>query len=199
MSTRMALAVVLPAAALLLAQTSALDQIGQLRSPKEEAALATTLLQESRAPAAAVARVWQGTDPGARAKARAVLNDMEEAALDPLLKANGALPADDQVWRMTMVVETLGELRHAAAAMLDRQLTNRKPAPLPASAALEEHEPPRRVCDEAYMLMSRLTAADPESPGFVLQMRQFLRLSEARRDVEIQRARRSASWRALTR
>jgi hypothetical protein len=122
---------------------------------------------------------------------------MEEAALDPLLKSHGKLDPDEQVWRMTMVVETIGDLRKSAAAMLDRQLTNRQPAPLPSMPGAEEHDPSRRVCDEAYILMSRLTVTDPNSEPFLLRMRRFSRMPVPARDAEILRARKSTAWRGL--
>ena len=122
---------------------------------------------------------------------------MEEAALDPLLKADGELDPDEQVWRMTMVVETIRDLRRSAASLLDRQLTNTQPAPFPAMPSAEERDPSRRVCDEAYLLMSRLTVTDPNSEAFLLRMRRFSRMPEPARDAEIQRARKSAAWRGL--
>ena len=179
------------------AQQDTAQQLQQLPSAGRAEALGAKLLTESRASAAAVAAAWQTGDPALRQKARLVLNEMAEAALDPLLKAQGNLDPAEQVWRMTMVVETIDGLRKAAAAMLDRQLTNKQPAPLPVMLGAEERDPPRRVCDEAYIQMSQLTAADPQSEAFLLRMRQFRRQPEPARDAEIQRARQSAGWRAL--
>lgn len=184
-------------ASLLMAQTPVDKQIAQLPSAEQSSALASKLLREARAPASSVVGVWLGGDPASREKARAVLNDMEEAALNPLLNVKPQLVPEDQVWRMTMVVETVSDLRRSAAAMLAQQLSNKQPAPVPMPEAVEEREPPRRVCDEAYLLMSRLVAANPQSEDFVLHMRQFVQLPEARRDAEIQRARQSAAWRSL--
>ena len=175
------------------------QQIGQIPTPGRAEALGAKLLKESRAPAAAAATVWQTGDPAVRKTARIVLNEMEEAALDPLLKANGNLDPAEQVWRMTMVVETVGDLRKSAATMLDRQLNNKQPAPLPSMPGAEERGPSRRVCDEAYILMSRLATADPQNEAFLLRMRQFSRMPEPGRDAEIQRARQSAAWRILLR
>lgn len=186
-------------ASIAAAQQDVAGQIRQLPSPARAEALGAKLLQESRAPAAAAAAVWQTGDTLVRQNARTVLNEMEEAALEPLLKANGNLDPAEQVWRMTMVVETLGDLRKSAAAMLDRQLTNQQLAPLPSLVGAEGHDPPRRVCDEAYVQMSRLTAADSQSEAFLLRMRQFMRMPEPGRDAEIRRVRQSAAWRNLLR
>lgn len=174
------------------------QQIRQLTSPGRAEALGAKLLKESRAPAAAATAVWQTADPAVRQNARIVLNEMEEAALNPLLKATGNLDPAEQVWRMTMVVETIDQLRKSAAAMLDRQLSNKQPAPLPSTVGAEERSPRRRVCDAAYILMSGLLA-DRHSEAFLLRMRQFSQMPEAGRDAEIQRARQSAAWRALLR
>jgi hypothetical protein len=179
------------------AQTELADQIRALPSAAQAEALGAKLLRQCRAPAAAVAAEWQGSDPAVRHNARIVLNEMEEAALAPLLDAKNDLPPDEQVWRLAMVVETLADLRRSAAAMLDRQLRNTQPAPLPSVIGAEESDHDRRVCDEAYVQMSRLLAAEPDSEAFVLRMREFTRMPVARRDAEIERARRSAAWRTL--
>jgi hypothetical protein len=63
----------------------------------------------------------------------------------------------------------------------------------------EESEASRRVCDEAYIQMNRLTAVDPQSEAFLLRMRQFRRMTAPARDAEIQRARQSGAWRSLLR
>jgi len=180
-------------------QQDVAQQIGQISSPGRAEALGAKLLQQSRAAGAAAASIWQAGDPAVRKNARIVLNEMEEAALDPLLKAKGNLDPAEQVWRMTMVVETVGDLRRSAAAMVDRQLDNKQPAPRASIPGAEERSPARRVCDEAYVLMSRLTAADPQVEAFLLRMTQFNRMLPAARDVEIQRARQSAAWRTLLR
>src|SRR4051812_34374469 len=97
------------------AQQEVAQQIGQISSPGRAEALGAKLLQQSREAAAAAAAIWQSGDPAARKNARIVLNEMEEAALDPLLKAKSNLDPAEQVWRMTMVVETVWELRKSAA------------------------------------------------------------------------------------
>jgi len=181
------------------AQQDVARQIEQLSTPGRAEALGAKLLKDSRAPAAAAAEVWRSSDSAVRQNARIVLNEMEETALDPLLKANGKLDPAEQVWRMTMVVETIGELRKSAAAMLDRQLTDKQAAPPPTMPGAEQREPVRRVCDAAYLQMNRLLAIDPESEAFVQRMRQFMRMPDSARDTEIQRARQAAAWRSLLR
>jgi hypothetical protein len=176
---------------LLIAQLSVVQQIERLPSPAAAPQLGAKLLDESRSPASAAVEAWRGGSGPSRQKARAVLNEMDEATLHPLLTLAGKLPPDDQVWRMTMVVETLGDLRRDAAQMLDAQLDNKEPAPVTPP------EVPHRVCDDAYLLMNQLAAANPESPEVLLHAREFLRLSNAARDAEIRRARQSAAWRSL--
>src|SRR5690242_1900453 len=112
--------VLLPFACVAAAQQDITLQLEQLPSSGSAEALGAKLLKDSRASAAAVAAVWQSGNPGLRQKARLVLNEMEEAALYPLLKTQGRLDPAEQVWQMTMVVETIAELRKSAAAMLDR-------------------------------------------------------------------------------
>jgi hypothetical protein len=187
----------LPLASVAAAQEDVLQRIRRLPSTGRAQSLGADLLAESRAPAAAAAAAWRTGDPAVRRNARTVLNEMEEAALDPLLKADGELDPDEQVWRMTMVVETIGDLRRSAAAMLHRQLANKQPAPLPSMPGAEERDPSRRVCDEAYLLMSRLTATDPHGEAFLLRMRRFSRMPVPARNAEIQRARNSAAWRGI--
>ena len=119
-------------------QEDVAQQIQQLSSPGRAEALGAKLLRDARGPGAAVAAVWQSGDATERQKARTVLNEMEEAAIHPLLSANGNLAADDQVWRMTMVVDTLADLRKNVAALLDRQLTIKQSAPIPSRRGLKK-------------------------------------------------------------
>jgi|GEM_PF-1799788 len=180
-------------------QTDIAQQIRQQPSSGRAEALGGKWLEESRTAAAAAAVVWRTGDAAERRKARLVLNEMEEAALPPLLKTEGDLDPDEQIWRLTMVVETLGELRKSAAVMLDHQLSNKQPAPLPSIPGAEGKPPARRVCDEAYVLMSRLATAGPLSEAVLSKMRQFQRLPESERDAKIQRARQTTAWRSLLR
>ena len=124
---------------------------------------------------------------------------MEEAALDPLIHVKGTLDPVEQVWRMTMVVETVGDLRKSVAKMLDPLLIDKRPAPLPNMLGAEGSIPFRRVCDEAYVQLSRLAVADPFTETFMRRMHRFLEMPPAGRDAEIERARQSADWRSLLR
>jgi hypothetical protein len=187
-----------PLMCLQLAQSSVSQQLAQLPSAEQSSAVSERLLLESRAPAAATVKVWLEGDRSSREKARAVLSDLEEAALDPLLKVQRPLTPEDQVWRLTMVVETVSNLRQSTVRVLAKQLSNTQPVPVPTSEVTEEREPPRRVCDEAYMLMSRLLAPNPQSVDFVLRMREFVRLPVTRRDAEIRRVRQSSASRGVS-
>ena len=162
----------LPFACIAAAQQDVAHQIQELPSPSHAQALGAQLLQQSRTPAAAAAVVWQTGDPSARRNARTVLNEMEEASLDPLLHAKGALDPIEQVWRMTTVVETLGDLRKSAATMLDSLLVDKRPALLANMDRGEGRAPFRRVCDEAYVQMSSLTATDPHTEDFLRRIRE---------------------------
>jgi hypothetical protein len=184
---------------LAVAQNPVVRQIEQAITMDDGSALGAKLLEQSRAAGAAAVSVWLGGNPANRDKARAVLNDMDEAALDALLKAKGTVPPDEQVWRMTMIVDTLRDFRRAAARALVEQLADRRPVPRPEDRTAEERIPAHRVCDEAYIQMNRLAAANPESNDLLLRTREFLGLPEARRDAEIQRARQSAAWLNLLR
>jgi hypothetical protein len=180
------------------AQSDVAQEIQQADSPAQAQALGAGLLKQSRASGEAAAVVWRTGDVDARRNARTVLNEMDEAALAPLLESDGDLIPAEQAWRMTMVVETIDDLRRSAAKMIDRQLANKRIVPLKSGPGDEESTSSRRVCDVAYDLMSHLTA-DAQDTGFLLRMQQFSRRSETARDAEIGRARQSVAWRALLR
>jgi hypothetical protein len=187
------------AAAVATAQSPVAKRIESISSEGDATALGAKLLEEARSPAAAAASLWLSGNPAVKEKARGVLNEMEEAALQPLLKVAGSLSPQDQAWRMTMTVETLLDLRKTAARMLDQQLANKQVVPAIKSRAGERQEPPRRVCDEAYVQMSALAAANPSADEHLSRMDQFLRMPEPQRDAAIQRARQSPAWRDLRR
>jgi hypothetical protein len=172
------------------------DEIRKLPSPERAQELGKQLLRDMRQTALEVAVLLNVPDAAVVANARAVLNEMEEAALTPLLQEQRELTAGDDAWRLTMVVETTLELRKAAARLIESRLGDTRAAPQASGRVPEEPEPPSRVCDDAYLLMQRLLASRSESQ-MALESRRFLRLTEARRNMEIRAARQVPGWRRL--
>jgi hypothetical protein len=62
---------------------------------------------------------------------------------------------DAELWAMRTMVEELAALRQRAASVLRTFLLNRRPA-LPAPESPYENFPGTRVCDLAFLLLSRI-------------------------------------------
>jgi len=138
-----------------------------------------------------------GKEEGERRKARAVLNDLEEQALPVLTNLRGLRP-EDEVWRLRMLTEEVGEWRRKAARVIDGQLENRDLVPRSGRRVGEGKSPERRVCDEAYGAMVELLRGREAEE---VEMRSYWEAEAAmvRRDGLIRTARAGAGWKGLLR
>lgn len=73
----------------------------------------------------------------------------------PLLEPNPALP-EQRTTLIEQAVEAEVALRRKVIARIDALLDDRTPIPVPVSGPAEQRPPPRRVCDEAYLLMRQM-------------------------------------------
>lgn len=166
-------------------------------SPKEQFQLdelAKDVVRDSRAlPRAAVAHL---TDPNQNLadNSLSLLIGIEDVATVPLLEAPEPAEAYDRVARMTIVVDSHLEVRNTIVERLKKMLDDKRPMNYQKMPRVEETPPPSRVCDEAYVLLRRLlnTAEDKETQ--IANTRLFLRLPEARKDIEIRKAQNSRTW-----
>ena len=169
----------------------------ELRSAFEAAApldsvAAVSLASRARAaalvlPAQAV-ELAAGAQGDRAAQARVLVGRLEELAAGPLLDAAPA-DASTAVWMTATAAAAVVGLRSRVALRLQPMLADRRllPSP-PADPRVEEPVRPRRVCDEAYLMLRELLNTGESRTAFVMDRWAFLRLPEPERDAEIARA-----------
>lgn len=127
--------------------------------------------------------------------ARQVLARLEELAIDPLLEgAKPELPEQD-LWVAQTLVESQILVRRRIAE-LSRLLGDGRPVPFPSDRGLKEETvpPPRRVCDEAYLVLRRLVNWSEDEDDYLLNSDAFLHLTDQQRNEEIVNARQRNVW-----
>ena len=171
------------------------EEVKLLGDPGQGPVLAGRWLAAGRVRAAAVGGLMGSGDEGERRKARAVLNDLEEQALPVLTGLRGLRP-EDEVWRLRMLTEELGEWRRKAARLIDAQLVNREWVPRSGRRLGEGKSPERRVCDEAYGAAVELLRG---REAMEAEMRGYWESTMMKRDGLIRAVRAGVGWRQLLR
>ena len=162
---------------------------GQLRF------LAERTMTDSREPYQIATRLFVGTDQSDAAKGMSFLLRAQELAIVPLIESQPARVVD-QVSALRMAIAAETKLRRKLAAKLDTLLNDKTPVPgePPPNSKAEERNPPRRVCDEAYLAMQRLVHFGESELEALSGAHSFLELSDAEKDKLIHQARSSGKW-----
>lgn len=159
-------------------------------------ALAQSLTQETLAELRALTELWRGPDPELAARAKSILGRLPELALPLLLDAAGSNSPADDAWLLRTSADAIEELHRRIALRLDALLQDKRLVPLPSAHGLREEQtpPPRRVCDEAYLLTRRLLHPAENAENYHDHARTFLNKPMKERNAEILKARQSPAW-----
>jgi len=99
------------------------------------------------------------------------------------------------VWRLRSLVEGELQLRERLLSRLDPLLEDRTAVPMPPPPGdAEEPVLPRRVCDEAYLLVRHMLNPQEGPLTFQLNSREFLGMSDKEKNAEIEKARKTRTW-----
>jgi len=130
-------------------------------------------------------------------KAAAVLLELGDIALVPLLEKVDLSDPDSAVWEMKLAVDIHLANRAHVVKLLEEMLEDTTVVePGVSLVHVEEAPVPKRVCDEAYLIMRTLFALEDEDTR-LMNTDAFLDLSDEERDTEIKRARESGKWTSL--
>lgn len=155
--------------------------------------LASTLRSNAAATPSAAVQVLLGSDAAAATNARRLLSQLDELAVRPLLEANPS-SADHRAELLQLAVASELAMRRKVMARLEVLLDDRASVEVYASPSSERKPPPRRVCDEAYVLMRRLVHyGEPEDDAHV-DINLFLNAPDDFKDERIREARSSGVW-----
>lgn len=141
--------------------------------------------RQARTVSRVAAHLLQDRDEDLRAVASFVLGESQELAIDPLLAVAGLGPLD-RAWVLRTTVSEETSLRSDTLAWLKPFLTDRSP--------VAENET-RRICDEAFLGLRQLVSFDEPELGADLDVKRFLAEPPARRDVLINKALTSKTYR----
>jgi len=147
----------------------------------------------------AIVSCLHSDDEDEASKARAVLLDVGDIVLTPLLDALRPTVPEDYVWDVETIVNIQMENRLKIAKTLENMLEDKRPREMPElPPSTEETYVPRRVCDEAYLLMRRLLAFEEMEEEQFFNADEFLNMTDEEKDAEIRRAKTSKRWIPLT-
>ena len=127
-----------------------------------------------------------GKDPETARKAFGIVLDVGPVALNPILDSlNPGKPAQ-AVLELEHAVDLAQRDRARLASVLTKLLDDKQNVPLPSQPAnTEEKLPPRRMCDEAYLLLRKLLSPEESADDQLVNGRFFLDMDVAQRDKEI--------------
>jgi hypothetical protein len=164
---------------------------------KVEALAASLRATATRTPKAAV-DLLLGTDEVGAARARLLILYLEELAVAPLLEAKPPLP-EQRAALITQAAAGELALRKKLIARLDVLLDDKTPVPVHGGLTAEQRPPPRRVCDEAYVLMRQVVHFGEPDVEAAVQADMFLNAPNDFKDQIIKKARATGVWnRAIT-
>ena len=152
------------------------------------------ILLEIRTPLEDVVHIWSLPDKKMSAKAAFLIDELKELAVDPLLKIDTSKDIKKNIWRITTIVEVELALRTRIAAHLDTLLDDHTLVPMPDMGSIEEPPPPRRVCDEAYVLIRQLLNMSESREQQLMNIEEFLNLPKKEKDSEIAKIKKSKKW-----
>lgn len=183
-----------------VSQNELIDALRKV-DPNQEAAvdaLSKRFKEEARAPARAAASMLNDRDPKMSERAAALITNIEDLAIVPILESTPPSAPADEVWNMDVAVSAYLGLRGKVAARLNAMLADKTRIPWGKAGPGEGAPPPSRVCDEAYLMMRRLLNASEDKVQFAHERKAFLALSNAEKDSEILKAQKSHAWTNFT-
>lgn len=127
-------------------------------------------------------------------KAAAVTLLLGDLIFTPVIESFDSENPDSAVWDIETIVDIQLTNRKRITALLYVLLEDTRSVMIPDMGEEEESYRPRRVCDESYLQLRRLTAMAEEEEDQMLNMKLFLEMNNDDRDAEIGRIKSSQEW-----
>ena len=135
--------------------------------------------------------------------------DARKAATELIRLGNHAFPVlldslhrdspEDYVWEAQLLTDIALDSRRQLIKELMTMLADKRDVKMPeVPAHTEEKFKPRRVCDEAYLMLRKLLETQEGEEAQYLNERMFLNWSNKERDQEIHRWKTTRKWVPLT-
>lgn len=154
---------------------------------------------ESRKDAIELVKILHlGKDEEAK-KAAMILMSIGDLSITPMLESIDTNNADNYAWEMDIVLSRHLQNRNKISIILNSMFLDKRLLKGPdLKGPVEEKPLPRRVCDEAYLMLRRLTAYKENDEDMIINERMFLNMSDIDKDKEIQRLKSSKEWISLS-
>lgn len=161
--------------------------------------VAKAMVEESYETLRRIAEIRHSKDENDSGKARSMILEIGDLALTPLLESLKPENPEQYVWDMKSLVNIQIENRLKIAKILGEMLDDKRLLQIPeVPMGVEEKPPPRRVCDEAYLMLRRLLAFEEAEDEQFLNSVIFLDMSDEEKDAEIERFKSTKRWVALS-
>jgi len=131
-------------------------------------------------------------------RAASVLLQIGDLTFTPLLKSHSEDNPEDYVWDVQTLTDIQMNNRHKLSKILNAMLLDTREVPMPENPMEEEQPIPRRVCDEAYLMLRNLLSFEETDDELFLNSQAYMELSDEERDAEIKRVKSSKRWISLT-
>jgi hypothetical protein len=161
--------------------------------------LAKTVSDRSRKDPQDIVGLLHSEDEDDAYKARSVLLVAGDTVLTPLMDSLKVDVPEPYVWDMKTIVDIQVGSRKKIAALLEKMLGDKREVEMPElPPGTEEKYPPRRVCDEGYLLLRDLLALEETEEERFFNADAYFHMEYAERDTEINRLKTSKKWVSLT-
>ena len=160
--------------------------------------LSNAISEESRKDVNELVRILHSGKEAESKKASMVLMSIGDLAVTPMLDSLDVKNADNYAWEMDIILSQYLLNRNKITIVLNSMLLDKRQLKDPVlEGPLEEKPDPRRVCDEAYLMLRRLTSFNENEEDLMLNENKFLDMTDDLKDKEIDRIKSSKEWISL--
>lgn len=160
--------------------------------------LSNAISEESRKDVNELVRILHSGKEAESKKASMVLMSIGDLAVTPMLDSLDVKSADNYAWEMDIILSQYLLNRNKITIVLNSMLLDKRQLKDPVlEGPLEEKPDPRRVCDEAYLMLRRLTSFKENEEDLMMNEKKFLDMTDDLKDKEIDRIKSSKEWISL--
>ena len=160
--------------------------------------LSNAISEESRKDVNELVRILHSGKEAESKKASMVLMSIGDLAVTPMLDSLDVKNADNYAWEMDIILSQYMLNRNKITIVLNSMLLDKRQLKDPVlEGPLEEKPDPRRVCDEAYLMLRRLTSFNENEEDLMMNEKKFLDMTDDLKGKEIDRIKSSKEWISL--
>ena len=161
--------------------------------------LSKDIIDKSREDANELVNILHAGKDEESKKASIVLMSIGDLSITPLIESIDSNNADNYAWEMDIILSQHIQTRNKITLILNSMFLDKRQLKGPEFKGVVEEKPiPRRVCDEAYLMLRKLLAHQEDEEVLMANERMFLNMSNEEKDKEINRLKSSKEWISLS-